>query len=173
MAELNTAERSGRKPTRRRIAARVDLTAMVDLAFLLVTFFMLTTTFSKPKIMKVAMPVTDAPGEPVAASRTMTVCPGKNNKLVWYVGETEKPLLGPYVSNYGKDGIRKAIIQAKDYARKATGKHLIVIIKPAQSSVYGNLVNTLDELAITEVPTYAITDITGKDIDILKKEGIY
>ncbi|RYY35878.1 MAG: biopolymer transporter ExbD [Sphingobacteriaceae bacterium] len=174
MAELNSdAPRSGRK-TRKRIAARVDLTAMVDLAFLLITFFIFTTTLNKQKVMPVAMP--DKEGNvdmSVPASRTLTICPGDNNKLIWYVGEAEKPLLGPYVADYSKNGIRKAIIQAKDYARKATGKHLIAIIKPADTSEYSDLVNALDEMEINDVQSYAITDISNKDISLLKDKGIY
>lgn len=172
MAELNTdAPRSGRK-TRKRIAARVDLTAMVDLAFLLITFFIFTTTLNKPKVMPVAMPV-DGPSEPIAASRTLTICPGNNNKLVWYVGEAKNPLLGPYVTNYGKNGLRKAILQAKNYARKASGKFLFAIIKPADTSEYSDLVNTLDEMEINDVQSYAITNISVDDISMLKSRGIY
>ncbi|RYZ95495.1 MAG: biopolymer transporter ExbD [Sphingobacteriaceae bacterium] len=151
---------------------RVDLTAMVDLAFLLITFFMLTTTFNKPKTMPIAMPV-QGPGGEVSEKRTMTVCLGKDNKVMWYLGMPETPILPPAVAGYGESGIRKAILQATNYVQKTTGKTLMVIIKPADSSIYDNLVATLDEMEIGKVPSYAITDISVKDIDLLKQKRIY
>jgi biopolymer transport protein ExbD len=58
MAELNqkTQETGKKKIRSRKMAPKVDLTAMVDLAFLLITFFMLTTTLNKPSAMDIAMP---------------------------------------------------------------------------------------------------------------------
>ncbi|WP_240663445.1 hypothetical protein [Mucilaginibacter limnophilus] len=82
-------------------------------------------------------------------------------------------MLGPYVADYGKNGLRKAIIQAKDYAHKASGKFLFAIIKPADTSVYSDLVNTLDEMEINDVQSYAIANISVEDISLLKDRGIY
>ncbi|MCD8741667.1 biopolymer transporter ExbD [Mucilaginibacter roseus] len=166
MAELNTsAAGSGRKGTRKRASTRVDLTAMVDLAFLLITFFIMTTTLSKPKIMAIAMP--DDPGDDtellVSENRTLTVCLGKDNKALWYLGRAEQPILKPTVAGYGKNGVRKALLDARAYVRKNYGKTLMVIVKPADSSKYENLVNTIDELDITQVPAYAIADIAPQD----------
>ncbi|MBE9584378.1 biopolymer transporter ExbD [Mucilaginibacter sp. JRF] len=175
MAELNTsAAGSGRKPTRKRASTRVDLTAMVDLAFLLITFFMLTTTLSKPKMMPIIMP--DKNGDVVdgvSENRTLTVCLGKDNKALWYLGRAEQTILKPTVAGYGKNGVRKALLDARAYVKKNYGKTLMVIVKPADSSKYENLVNTIDELDITQVPAYAIADIAPHDIELLKQKGIY
>lgn len=174
MAELNTsAAGSGRKGTRKRASTRVDLTAMVDLAFLLITFFIMTTTLSKPRIMPVVMPVDEGVDEPVSEKRTLTVCLGKDNKALWYLGRTEQPILKPTVAGYGKNGVRKALLDAAAYVKKNYGKTLMVIVKPADSSKYENLVNTIDELDITQVPAYAIADIAPQDITLLKQKGIY
>ncbi|RCH56526.1 biopolymer transporter ExbD [Mucilaginibacter hurinus] len=173
MAEMNVAAgNAGRKNRKRMPPPRVDLTAMVDLAFLLITFFMMTTTFNKPKIMPVAMPV-DGPGGEVSEKRTMTVCLGDDNKALWYLGLAEKPILPPKVAGYGADGIRKGITEAADYVKRTTGKTLIVIIKPANSSVYEDLVNTIDEMDINKVPSYAVADISPVDEGLLKQNGIY
>lgn len=61
MAELDTSAKGGKgkKKGPKKASTRIDLTPMVDLAFLLVTFFMLTTTFSKPQVMDIVMPVKD------------------------------------------------------------------------------------------------------------------
>lgn len=175
MAELNNAAAgSGRKPNRKRASTRVDLTAMVDLAFLLITFFMLTTTLSKPKLMPIVMPDIDGPtGLPVSENRTLTVCLGNDNKVLWYLGRAEQPIIKPTVVGYGKNGVRQALMDATAYVKKNYGKTLMVIVKPADSSKYENLVNTIDELDITQVPAYAIADIAPQDIALLKQKGIY
>ncbi|MES2060870.1 MAG: biopolymer transporter ExbD [Bacteroidota bacterium] len=172
MAELNsTPEKSGNKIRSKRPALRVDLTAMVDLAFLLITFFIMTTTLSKPKVMDVAMPVGES--EPVPQSRTMTICLGKNNKAMYYLGTAEKPLIAATLTNYSSSGLRKAILDTRTYVQQTTGKSMIVVIKPAESSIYENLVNTLDEMTITDVQQYAIADIAPKDISLLKDRQAY
>jgi biopolymer transport protein ExbD len=145
---------------------------MVDLAFLLITFFMLTTTLAKNRVSPVIMPDGNSDA-PVTASSTMTVCLGKDNKVMWYLGEAAKPILAPQVAGYGANGIRKAILSTKNYVAKTSKRRFMIIIKPADSSVYDNLVSTLDEMDIAKVPTYAIADILPQDIDLLKKNGIY
>nr|WP_067063958.1 biopolymer transporter ExbD [Mucilaginibacter sp. L294] len=172
MAELNsTPEKSGNKIRSKRTPLRVDLTAMVDLAFLLITFFIMTTTLTKPKTMDVAMPVGDS--EPVPQSRTMTICLGKNNKAMYYLGTAENPLIAATLTNYSGSGLRKAILDTRRYVQQTTGKSMIVVIKPAETSIYENLVNALDEMTITDVQQYAIADIAPKDISLLKERQAY
>ena len=172
MAELNlSTQKTGARRATRQATPRVDLTAMVDLAFLLITFFMLTTSLTKPRVMPLVMPAGGKP-EPVSEKNTMTIVLGKNNRIVWYLGTAEKPLIAPKVAGYGK-GIRAAIIETGKRVFETSGKNLIVLIKPSSHSVYENLVDVLDELNITSVTTYAISPIATPDIDLLKKNGIY
>jgi biopolymer transport protein ExbD len=173
MAELNASpeKKQGNRLARRRTPARVDLTAMVDLAFLLITFFMMTTILSKPKAMPVAMPA-GGPQGVVGESSTMTVCIGKNNQAVWYLGIADRPIIGPQQVKYGNQ-LTNAIIDIKNRVFKTSGKPLMVIVKPAEHSNYANLVETLDDLNINQVPSYAIAKIDAKDIDFLKQRGIY
>ncbi|HEY2583484.1 MAG TPA: biopolymer transporter ExbD, partial [Mucilaginibacter sp.] len=70
-------------------------------------------------------------------------------------------------------GLRTAIIETGKRVQAATGKSMIVLIKPAEHSVYANLVDALDEVNITKVQTYAIVDISKTDIDLLKQKGMY
>lgn len=172
MAELNSSpeKNDGKKSARKPKSLRVDLTAMVDLAFLLVTFFMLTTTLSKYKAMDLAMPVGDDAGF-VAQSRTVTLCLGADNKVLLYRGMPENSV--PEVISYGKEGLRKALITKEQQIKKETGKSMIVVLKPSDKSKYGNLVDAIDELNITENKQYAIVGITGTDVDMLKKQSIY
>jgi biopolymer transport protein ExbD len=172
MAELVVPEKGRKRSSLHKIPVRIDLTAMVDLAFLLITFFILTTTLQKQKAMTVDMPVNTHP-EPVGMSSTMTVCLGKNNKALYYLGMPDRPLTAPVLVDYSKNGLRKAIVETGQKVQKTTGKHLMVILKPSGHSVYANLVAALDELNITGVPSYAIVDISSKDIDMLKQKNAY
>jgi biopolymer transport protein ExbD len=177
MAELDTSSGGGKKGGKvrsKKASTRVDLTAMVDLAFLLITFFMLTTTLSKPKAMDVAMPDKDEKTQdqkPVAASRSMTILLGANNKLEWFIGEPGKSQ--PTTEGYGKDGLRKTLIEKGKEVQQSTGKFLVVLIKPSDKSNYKNLVDVLDEMKITNIQSFAIVDILPSEIELLKRDGNY
>jgi biopolymer transport protein ExbD len=185
MAELNTGDGGGGKDKKVRSKkqnSKVDLTAMVDLAFLLITFFMLTTTLSKPQSMNLGLPDKDDPKDKqtdikVDENRTMTILIGKNDKIIRYVGLLATPVAGgtPKEFAYGKEGIRKELISRKksvlEYST-ALGKPkngMIVIIKPSKKSNYRNLVDILDEMAIVDVPTYAIVnEFTPEETKLLE-----
>lgn len=190
MAELNTGDGGGKKGGGGKVRSKkanpsVDLTAMVDLAFLLITFFILTTTLSKPQSMNLAMPdkqkEQDTPTE-TPAWRTLTLVLGSGDKLAWYSGRIDGPPLdGPVVTGYGKTGVRDLILNKKagvDAKNKAEGADIeksgiTIIIKPSKKSNYKNLVDILDEMAITKVKKYAIVDITDADIKVLEDNKIY
>jgi len=46
---------------------------------------------------------------------------------------------------------------------------VIVLIKASKKSTYKNLVDILDEVAITKVSTYAIVDITKEEENLFEK----
>ena len=182
MAELNTGDGSGKKGGKVRSKKSnpgVDLTAMVDLAFLLITFFMLTTTLAKPQAMDLAMPDKEKNDEQqleLADNRTMTILLGDNNRLEWYMGQVTDPLTPPQVDNYGRNGIRKALIEHSKKVVGMTGdpsKGLIVIIKPSDQSNYRNFVDILDEMEVSNIKTYMIADISDPDVALLKRDGLY
>ena len=168
MAELNTGggKKGSKKVRSKKQNSKVDLTAMVDLAFLLITFFMLTTSLSKPQSMDLGLP--DKDDDPtknkdvkVDENRTMTILLGDNNQVKVYMGLLATPKLAPKDIAYGKEGIRKELLKQKQAVVQYTGnkdKGLIVIIKPSKKSNYRNLVDILDEMAIVDVPTYAIVN---------------
>jgi biopolymer transport protein ExbD len=173
MAELNsTPQKSGSGHKRKKANLRVDLTAMVDLAFLLITFFIMTTTLAKAKAMDLTMPVGDDHG-PVPASRSLTLCLGTNNKVMWYLGELKNPVIAPTITDFGKDGLRKTLVDTKKMIYDKYHKDMIVLVKPAEHSAYSNLISTLDELHITNTQIYSITDMAQADIDVLKQKAIY
>jgi biopolymer transport protein ExbD len=182
MAELNTGDSGGGKGGKVRSKkqnSKVDLTAMVDLAFLLITFFMLTTTLSKPQAMPLGLP--DKDEDPtknkdikVDEKRTLTIMMGENNKLIYYMGLIDSPIAGPKDIAYGKNGIRRELLARKKSVLEYTGdkaKGIIVIIKPGKKSKYKNLVDILDEMAISGVETYAIVnDFLPKETELLEKK---
>jgi biopolymer transport protein ExbD len=173
MAELLSSPGKTGGRTTSRLPIRVDLTAMVDLAFLLITFFILTTTLQKNRATQLVMP--DKSGPVVdgwAESRTMTICLGNNNKAVWYLGMVTKPIIAPQVTLFGKD-MDKAIIAMAKHVLATTGHNMVVIVKPSAQSIYDNLVNTIDQLNLTQTQSFAVTDITAQDIDLLKQKKIY
>ena len=183
MAELNTGDGGGKKGDgkvrSKKSGSKVDLTAMVDLAFLLITFFMLTTTLSKPQSMSLGLPDKEDKPDPknqvkVDENRTMTILLGDNDKMVRYVGLLATPVKGgaPKDFSYGKGGIREELLARKKLVLEYTGnkdKGMIVIIKPSKKSNYRNLVDILDEMAIVNVPTYAIVnDYTPEEKKLLE-----
>lgn len=187
MAELNTAPKGdGKKVRSKKQNPSVDLTAMVDLAFLLITFFILTTTLSKPQSMDLAMPDKDEliddenPPAETPAWRTLTIVLGNNDKVAYYIGSIENPQPGgePVVTQYGKNGIRQVIMNKskevlEDTRRKKADETLVIIIKPSEKANYKNLVDILDEMAITQEKRYAIVDITPEDVQMLTEQNAY
>ncbi len=172
MAELALpAGKSGARQSG-KLPVRVDLTAMVDLAFLLITFFILTTTLMKNKSLDLTQPVPDANPTGWAASRTMSICIGKTGEAVVYLGTAGSPIIAPTAVAFGRD-MNKMLLETGKKVMSSTGKSLIVIIKPSDHAIYGNLVSTLDELNITHTSSYAIGPISKQDIDLLKEKKVY
>ncbi len=175
MAELNTSQDSGaktRKVRSKKLSSRVDLTAMVDLAFLLITFFMLTTSLSKPQSMDLAMP-DNTPGPPIKIdeNRTLTVLIDDNDRLKCFMGKLSENRPAEIAS--GTSAFRKQVIESKKKAEAycesigKKGEGLIVLIKPGKKSNYRNLVDVLDEMAISDVKTFAITDLAEDEAKLV------
>jgi biopolymer transport protein ExbD len=161
MAELDTSSGGGKggKVRSKKQSTRVDLTAMVDLAFLLITFFMLTTSLSKPLAMDIAKPDKDDKKLDVKlevkSSQTMTILLGKNNQIMWYMGVPGRS--APTIEGF--QGIRKSLLENKQKVKDATGKDIMVIIKPTDGATYKNFVDIMDELSITK------TNLTAPAVD--------
>ena len=180
MAELNTGGnegKGGKKVRSKKMNPAVDLTAMVDLAFLLITFFMLTTSLSKPQSMDLTMPdkekTTDVPKQEAKESKTMTILIGKDRKLKYYMGMFNDPYqgIGPTDTTYGKDGIR-AVILKKMAELKAKGfvekEGIVVLIKATEDATYKDMIDILDEMAISKVAIYSIQDMTPDEIQVMQ-----
>ena len=173
MAEIQQQADSGKggKKRAKKMSTKIDMTPMVDLAFLLLTFFMLTTTFNKPNVMQLTMPVKEKnPDEQsqIKASDAFTIVMGEANKLYYYEGllaDDVKPELK--LSNYSADGIRKVLL-----ARQRQNPKTVVLIKPDDKSNYQNMVDILDEMNITDQKKYALVDISKADLELIKSSGL-
>jgi biopolymer transport protein ExbD len=177
MAELDTSGggKKGGKIRSKKASTRIDLTAMVDLAFLLITFFIMATTLAKPKAMDTIWPDKTVKDKqlPVPESRTMTVLLGSNDKLEWFVGEPGKT--APTIDNFGKTGIRKALIENSkkiEATHAGPDNYMIVLVKAGDKAKYKDFVNMLDELGITGIKSYGVVDITPAETAQLKKDGL-
>jgi len=166
MAEVNTGggDDKGKKRSK-KTSTKIDMTPMVDLAFLLITFFMLTTSFSKPQTMEVNMPdkTHENKEAPVKASHAITIILGENDKVYWFQGDEEsEPQV--QVTDYSPEGIRKVLFRKN----KEIGSKFVVVIKAMQKSKYKNMVDMLDEMAITQTKRFAIVKITPEDEELTK-----
>jgi biopolymer transport protein ExbD len=179
--------KKGGKVRSKKMSTRIDFTPMVDLGFLLITFFMLTTTLAKPQILALVMPDKDdidkEDVEPVKESKVLTLLLGANDKVYWYEGITDAKLDS---TDYSAEGVRKVILNKMDkvnaqfgmddYKKKnkegveedLKGSYINVIIKPTKESRYKNLVDALDEMAITKVRYYVILDISPLEEAFIK-----
>lgn len=154
------------------MSTRIDMTPMVDLAFLLLTFFMLTTTFAKPYVMQLTMPVPDDE-HPMAvpASKSLTVILGKNHRVHYYFGlnqPADKTVAAARLetTDFGPQGIRQVLL-----ARQQRGP-VVVLIKPGADSQYKDMVDILDEMSITNQRQYALTKLSTADLTLLKTAAL-
>ncbi|AMR28363.1 biopolymer transporter ExbD [Hymenobacter psoromatis] len=183
MAEIQQKGDSGKggKKRAKKMSTKIDMTPMVDLAFLLLTFFMLTTTFAKPNVMQLTMPVKEKNPIPdeqtkIKASQAMTVILAPDNKVFYFFGLNEpsdKSVSVPEikVTDFSANGIRKVLL-----ARQRQQPEPIILIEPysvdGKDAKYKNMVDILDEMNITNQKKYALIDIPKKDVELIKKQNL-
>lgn len=124
------AKKGGSK--QKKMNSRVDFTPMVDMIMLLVTFFMLCTTLLKPQTMEISMPsdkedLKEENQSQVAASKAITILIDENNTLYYFKGKpsggNDIPDEGKLFSTtYGKNGIRKVLLESNPQAVKEIEK---------------------------------------------------
>jgi biopolymer transport protein ExbD len=169
MAEINqsSGNSSQKKVRSKKSSTRIDMTPMVDLAFLLLTFFMLTTSFNKPYIIPIEMP-----DKPTAIDHPPLIRPeqalflvlGEKNKIYWYNGD-ESPKVE--LTTYSSSGVRKLLL-----AKKSQVKKLYVFIKPTEKSKYQNVIDILDEVAITEIANFSLVKMTTEDKQLIAESNL-
>lgn len=104
------------KKRAKKQSTRVDMTPMVDLAFLLLTFFVLTSTFSKPKVLRMIFPEKLDKQDNVKTPEVkdgLTLLLTGENKIFYYRGSVDKlQKEGKQLeeTDYSKNGLRKVLI---------------------------------------------------------------
>ena len=170
MAEIDSSGggKKGGKKRSKKMSTKIDMTPMVDLGFLLITFFMLTTTLAKPVTMQLNMPDKTDTKEtsPVKLSETLTVCPDVN-KVYYYQGIPTEAGTVMQVTNYSETGIRKVIADLK----AKVGNNFTIVIKPTKNAKYRNMIDMLDECAITNNKRYALLEIDPDTEALIKRSG--
>ena len=170
MAEIDSSGggKKGGKKRSKKMSTKIDMTPMVDLGFLLITFFMLTTTLAKPVTMQLNMPDKTDTKEtsPVKLSETLTVCPDAN-KVYYYQGIPTEAGTVMQVTNYSETGIRKVIADLK----AKVGNNFTLVIKPTKGAKYRNMIDMLDECAITNNKRYALLEIDPDTEALIKRSG--
>jgi biopolymer transport protein ExbD len=171
MAELNMPQKRGKKTS----LPRVDLTPMVDLGFLLITFFMYTTTMAKPHVMDIRMPSNEHTDDPnvVIEESTITVIPVKDHRVVYYEGSLKD---ASQLKDCSMPGIRDVLLKKKKQVENlpasysANAHKMYVLIKPASTCHYDDLVHVLDEMSIGDVPGYTLMDESAEEIAMIEKK---
>jgi len=133
----------------------------------------------------------------VKASKAITILLGKANTVYFYEG-TRVNDVDPEVhaTNFSPAGLRQFLLK-RNYEVMAKIRNLraeknkkrfpeaeyekqlsaikkdksapIILIKATDESVYRNLIDALDEMAICNIDRYAIVDITPFDLDLIAK----
>jgi biopolymer transport protein ExbD len=118
MAQLDTgggAQGGKGKKRAKKASTAIDMTPMVDLAFLLLTFFVLTSTFSKPKVLRMIFPEKIDKNDPAMKApevkNGLTILLTGENKIYYYKGSL-KPETELIETDYTKDGIRKVLVES-------------------------------------------------------------
>jgi biopolymer transport protein ExbD len=158
----------------RKTAPRIDFTPMVDLGFLLITFFVFTSSLNEPRTIDLQMPV-DGERTNIKHYTAITVYLGKMHALYYLKGkdamnnEYSKLQASTFASH---NSIREVLLAHKNEVREYIAANLpgsekddfpFVLIKPSKESEYSDMVNLLDELAITGMNNYALVDISTED----------
>ena len=189
MAEIDTSGGGGHgkgegKVRAKKMSTRVDMTPMVDLGFLLITFFMLTTSMSKPSSMTLNVPHKDQKEEktePLKASKVLTLFLGRDNDVFYLDGIAADDDRAPSelkTTRFGAE-LREVIFQSKNrinsqFPAEADGSApFVVVLKPLPVSTYKNMVDVLDEMAITKTKRYALVDnLTDSEKKLLGDKAV-
>ncbi len=159
----------------RKTSSRVDMTAMVDVAFLLLTFFVLTATIQSDRLIETVLPPPcDGCTQKVAEEKVLTLILDRDNQLFYYTGEADAAVKQ---TDYGSNGLRTVLFDhlnrypnpciSDDHRKNCWDP--IFVIKARQQSRYGNFVNLIDELSITQAKKYVIAAFLPEDSLYLKQ----
>ena len=112
--------------------------------------------------MEVTMPDPTGGSAPVKAENVLNLVLGEDDKIHWWMASHEDVQL----TNYSSAGVRKLLLE-----KVRQNPALIVLIKPTGTSVYGNMVDILDEMEITGVERFAVVELEEGDSGVIGALG--
>lgn len=176
------------------------MTPMVDLAFLLLTFFILTTTMYKPSTLQLTFPVpNDQPDKQFdRVNNAITIFLTKGDQIFWYKdafkpGETQltrtdfsqiTPQLIEWnrrtfdkIQDLGRqlnaNKITEAVYDSLKNQVQKEKDAVFVIIKPDKDAKYRNMIDMVDDMAISGIGKYAVQDtIKPVELTLLEAEKL-
>ncbi len=152
----------------KKYRTKIDMTSMVDLAFLLLTFFILTASFTSQRQFELSYPSVD--GSVKKGSNGITILLSNDKEVYWYEGAL-KQASQIKRTNYSDNGLRKILNNSKIFYR-SKNIQLRVIVKTDRSTSYQNVINTIDELRITDVKQYAVQDMDIREMELIPRLNI-
>lgn len=141
---------SKKRPKKKRVPIRIDMTPMVDIAFLLLIFFMVTTVFRTPQAMEINLPPKDLQ-IPIQQSKIMKIRVLPGPKIFWNVGEEEPN--------------RVAISDLPDILIRENKKidKMVVLIQVHQEANFHNMVDIIDELDVARMTRFSLAPLSEEE----------
>lgn len=186
MADVQQGDSGGggrhQKKRAKKGSTHIDMTPMVDLAFLLLTFFILTTTMYKPATLQLTFPVPDQKSLG-KVNNALTLFLTKDDQIFYYrdafkpdetqLTRTDFSKITPLLIEWNKT----TFDQVQELGRKFNANEiteaaydslknnfqkeesaLFVIIKPDKDAKYRNMIDMVDDMAISGIGKYAVQD---------------
>ncbi|GAA4338626.1 biopolymer transporter ExbD [Flaviaesturariibacter amylovorans] len=154
-----------------RRGLRIDMTPMVDLGFLLITFFIFTTRLGEQQALKLVMPA-DGPATPRKESAMLSVVLSDKGVYAyhgaWDVAQQEGRVQRTSLATGTGLGVAIRTLQQQLRAQ-GREKELMLLVKPAKSSSYDQVVNALDLALIYGLKHYTIVDADAEEEEYLAK----
>lgn len=166
MAELNTKDiaTTNKKRLSRKVAPKVDLTAMVDLAFLLITFFMLTTSLNKPNALDVAVPDKNQDSKVDMDERRIINLIVNEGTYKLIHGDMHKPIEIISDLSTKKYALKEQLQKMNTEINTITsGKNAIVLIKPTSNANTKSIIHSFDEIKSAGIKQYMLSKLDKKE----------
>ena len=142
---------------------KTTVITIVGICLFFVVFFIVTVKLSEPTVMTLKLPETskNINHSTLGEYNIITILLGADNKIIYYGGSLDSPIISPKETKYGENGIRKELTQQnksllQNSSKIHKPKKLLVIIKPSAKSTNRNLVDILDEMTITNIENFTI-----------------
>ena len=144
-----------KKPHKKRVPIRIDMTPMVDVAFLLLTFFMLTTQFKPPEEVDVILPDSNSVIK-LPESDVITLTISKTGEV--YMGVDSQYLRAALFGEENK--LRMAVqldmpaLTSKLIEARTRNAKLRTVLKCDRDAEYGVVMDVMDILLKTNISRF-------------------